>query len=119
MRGLHSSYSFFTLPVLLIPLFLLISGCKERVSEIKVSDFGAIPDDGKDDAPGILSAINSADGITKTIPVFDKGRYDIYGSAMDDSGHFKPGIEILNKNELTIDGNGSELTGHADPASSR
>ena len=32
-------------------------GCSKSTLEIKVKDFGAIPDDNKDDTPAILSAI--------------------------------------------------------------
>ncbi len=87
-------------------------GCTGSISEINVRDFGAIPGDGKDDTPAIISAIKACKGNTNSKLLFDFGTYDIYGSQKDGRGNFKPAIDIENVTDLTIDGNGSELIGH-------
>ena len=87
-------------------------GCTGSISEIKVREFGAIPGDGKDDAPSILKAIEAVKSKKKSQLIFDFGTYDIYGSQKDGRGNFTPSIDIKDITNLTIDGNGSELIGH-------
>lgn len=99
---------------LLILLMALVSftGCTKATSEIKVRDFGAIPDDNKDDTPAILSAIEACKSKKNSNLLFEPGSYDIYGSKKDKRGNFEPSIEIENLSHLTIDGKGAEFIGH-------
>jgi polygalacturonase len=95
-------------------LFTAISffGCSETVSEINVKDFGAIPNDGKDDTPAIIKALQACNNNTNSKLIFDFGTYDIYGSQKDERGNFNPSVVIKNLSNLTIEGNGSEFVGH-------
>jgi parallel beta-helix repeat protein len=95
----------------------LISGisffsCSKITSEIKVADFGAIPNDAKDDTPSILSAIEACKNKKNLKLVFESGRYDIFGSKKDKQGDWYPAIVISDIGNLTIEGNGSEFIGH-------
>jgi parallel beta-helix repeat protein len=95
--------------------FILITsfpGCSVSTMEIKVRDFGAIPDDGKDDTQAIISAIESCKNNRNSELVFESGSYDIYGSKKDNRGNFGPAVDIINVSNLTIDGRGSEFVGH-------
>ena len=87
-------------------------GCSKTVSEINVKDFGAIPNDGKDDTPAIIKALEECKGKTSSKLIFDFGTYDIYGSQKDERGNFLPSVDIKNPDNLTIEGNGSEFVGH-------
>ena len=81
-------------------------------SIIKVTDFGALPGDNKDDTPAIISAVKACKHKKNPKLVFESGSYDIYGSQKNERGNFMPAIEINSINGLTIEGNGSELIGH-------
>ncbi len=87
-------------------------GCSKSTLEIKVKDFGAVPDDNKDDTPSILSAIEACKNKKKSKLVFEFGSYDIYGSQKNERGNFEPAINMKNVSNLTIEGNGSEFIGH-------
>ena len=95
-------------------LFFVTSffGCSKTVSEINVKDFGAIPNDGKDDTPSIIKALEACNSKTSSKLIFDFGKYDIYGSQKDERNDFLPSIVIKNFSNLTIEGNGSEFVGH-------
>jgi len=80
--------------------------------EIKVKDFGAIPNDKKDDTPAILSALKACKNKANPKLIFESGAYDIYGSQKNSRGNFDPSITIENIDNLTIEGNGAELIGH-------
>jgi hypothetical protein len=88
------------------------SGCSKTVSEINVKDFGAIPNDGRDDTPAINKAIDACKGKTISKLIFESGTYDIYGSQKDERNNFLPSVLIKNISNLTIEGNGSEFVGH-------
>jgi polygalacturonase len=87
-------------------------GCSKTSQEIRVTDFGAVPNDNKDDAPAIISAIGSCKNKKNSKLVFESGTYDIYGRQKDKRGNFNPAIDIKNVSNLTIEGNGSEFIGH-------
>jgi parallel beta-helix repeat protein len=90
----------------------LFFNCSRLTVEIKVRDFGAVPDDKKDDTQAILSAINACKNKKNSKLVFEFGTYDIYGSQKDERANFEAAIEIKNISNLTIEGNGSEFIGH-------
>jgi polygalacturonase len=87
-------------------------GCSKTVSEINVKDFGAIPNDGKDDTPAISKALEACISKTSSKLIFEFGTYDIYGSHKDEHSNFSPSLVIKNVSNLTIEGNGSEFVGH-------
>jgi len=87
-------------------------GCSGSISEIKVRDFGAIPNDGKDDTPTILKAIEACKSKTNSKLIFEFGFYDIHGSQKDERVNFEPSIDIKNVTNMTLEGNGSEFIGH-------
>lgn len=100
-------------------LFLVLSiiiisfyNCSNPVIEIKVADFGALPNDGKNDELAILSAIDSYKGSQSAKLVFELGTYDIGGGKKNERGHSQPSLDIKNIKNMTIEGNGAELIGH-------
>lgn len=81
---------------------------------IKLSDFGAKPNDGKNDAPAITKALNFCKKLTSTGSavklVFEKGTYDLFSNPKQERrSHI---INLQNANDIIIDGNGSELIIH-------
>lgn len=100
--------------ILLVSIILAISllRCSTQAPEIKVSDFGATPNDNKDDTQAILLAMEACKEKKNPTLVFEFGSYDIHGMKKDTKGNFEPALNIKNINNLTIDGNGAELIGH-------
>ncbi|MEP7110472.1 MAG: hypothetical protein ABI760_20930 [Ferruginibacter sp.] len=99
--------------ILLLIIGSIITPCLfAQTIIIKVTDFGAVANDGKDDTPGILSAIEACKHKNKSKLVFEFGTYDVYGSKKDSGGRFEPAIDLENISNLTIEGNGSEFIGH-------
>jgi hypothetical protein len=86
--------------------------CSKVTLEIKVTDFGAVPNDGKNDAPAILSAIEACKGKQIAKLVFPSGTYDIYGGQKNERGRSQSSLDINNVKNMTIEGNGSEFIGH-------
>lgn len=76
--------------------------------DIKVSDYGAKPNDGKDDGEAIMKALKICEKFSKSGMnirlVFEKGTYDLFTNKNDT--HL---IEIEDANNLVIDGNGAEI----------
>ena len=79
--------------------------------EVKLSDFGALPNDGKDDGPAFRKALEFCKKFAKTgVGVkltFFKGKYDFF----EGKNRFHL-IELKNANNIIIDGNGSEIIIH-------
>ena len=80
-------------------------------SEVKLTDFGAIPNDGKDDGPALRKALAFCKKFSKTgfavKLTFLKGRYDLF----EGKNRFHL-IELKNANNIIIDGNDSEIIIH-------
>jgi hypothetical protein len=80
-------------------------------SEVKLTDFGAIPDDGKDDGPALRKALEFCKKFSKTgfavKLTFLKGRYDLF----EGKNRFHL-IELKHANNIIIDGNDSEIIIH-------
>ncbi len=95
-------------------IFPAILSCSrsDRVSEVRVSDFGAVPNDGKDDTEAIIAALKTCEGKKNVTLVFEIGSYDIYGGKKNERGGLNPAIEVNGFIDLTIDGCGAELIGH-------
>lgn len=82
-------------------------------SVVRVIDFGAVPDDGKDDTSALqyaISYIKSIDEREEISLVFEPGIYDIQGYLK--LGGQIPSVTIEGINNLTIDGQGAELINH-------
>lgn len=77
-------------------LALLVSFSCAAAKEFSVTEYGAFPNDGKDDARALRQAVDSCGQGDRL--VFEKGTYDLFAS-----------IEIKHKTGLEVDGNGSTL----------
>jgi hypothetical protein len=78
--------------------------------EVRVTDFGALPDDGRDDTQAVIAAVSSCRKLDRPTLVFPKGRYDFFaGANPGDSNH---AIVLDRLANLTIDGQGSTLVFH-------
>src|SRR5262249_49769646 len=82
----------------------------QTAQQVRVTDFGARPDDGRDDTVAVLAAIAFCRKFDKPTLVFPKGRYDIFAGANPDSSDYAFVVEKLAN--LTIDGQGSTLIFH-------
>jgi parallel beta-helix repeat protein len=98
--------------ILVYSLSILNFSCSGPNVEVKVTAFGAVPGDGKDDTPSILAALENCKGKKNVILTFEIGLYDIFGSQKDEEGNFRPSIQVHGMDHLTIDGHGAELIGH-------
>lgn len=80
------------------------------MKEIRVTDFGAVPNDGKDDTQAILAALEECKRHAPAVLVFPRGQYDVYaGSNPQNQSVLFPVSEITG---LTVDGKGSVLMVH-------
>lgn len=88
---------------------------------VHVADFGAIPDDGKDDMRAIKAAIEAskAEGIKRL--VFDKGQYDFFPTfageryvyiSNNDEGLKRIAFDLSGVSNLVIDGQGAQFMFH-------
>ena len=81
--------------------------------DVAVSDFGAIPNDGKDDATAIFKAINFCKKVGQTGTgvrlIFQKGTYDLFSNKNSKAQHI---LQINNANNLIIEGNEAEIIVH-------
>ncbi len=83
---------------------------QEGLREVRVTDFGAVPDDGKDDTQAILAALEECKRRAPCVLVFPKGRYDVHaGSNPRNRWVLFP---VSGINGLTVDGKGSTLMVH-------
>jgi parallel beta-helix repeat protein len=89
-----------------------LAGCGQKTTEIRAINFGAIPDDNQDDTKAIQSAIDACIKSGASRLKFEFGTYDISGTISDGRGNFKPSVVISDAENLTIEGNGAEFTGH-------
>jgi hypothetical protein len=79
--------------------------------DVKLTDYGAKPNDGKDDGEAISKALVmckklSTSGMNVRL-VFEKGRYDLFSNK--NNTHI---IEVNNANNIVIEGNGAEIIVH-------
>jgi len=90
---------------------------------INVSDFGAIPDDGKDDTPAIRAALDEIRTISgKTTLCFASGKYDFFAASASKANYpvtavhkqwdFVTPFHLNGLDGLTIDGGGSTFVMH-------
>ena len=78
----------------IVSLFVLFSYA--AANDISVTQYGALPNDGKDDAAALRQAVEACGQGNRL--VFAKGTYDLFTS-----------LEIKDKTSLDVDGNGSTL----------
>ena len=67
---------------------------KEKLEVLKLSDFGAVPDDGKSDSEAINSAISAARESGGAVLLFENGEYGI-SDEIKISGDFPYGLHLL------------------------
>ena len=77
-----------------------------------VIDFGAVPNDGSDDAPAIQSAVDACAKQSGSRLIFAPGTYDLQGERKNLLRRHKPSVTIKGLHDVIIDGNGAELVGH-------
>jgi parallel beta-helix repeat protein len=78
-----------------------------------LSDFGGIPDDGRDDSQAIEKALDFCKKVSLTGAaiklIFKKGTYDLFSKEANEKSHL---IYIANANNILIEGNGAEIIIH-------
>lgn len=77
------------------------------MTDIKVTDFGAIPDDGLDDAPAIQEAIRACRQVENPRLIFPSGVYHLKTPANSKRAF----IDVVDFPSITIKGDGAELMG--------
>lgn len=91
---------------LLAPSFTKAAEKDPVGTTVSATDFGAIPDDGKDDTTAILNAIAASKQHGSHQLVFPKGRYDISADFLQPS---KKSLFFEKFSDFTVDGQGSTL----------
>jgi hypothetical protein len=88
---------------------------------LDVSNFGAVPDDGKDDTLAVRTALEQAKKQSAEKLVFPKGRYDFYSDkaferyqfiSNNDEGLKRIVFDIEGLEQFTVDGQGSDFLFH-------
>jgi hypothetical protein len=82
---------------------------------LHVRDFGALPDDGKDDRPAVAAAVEKARSMDGPVQIsFEPGRYDILPATEEYTyqDHRNSGIFVENCRNLVLEGNGAQLLIH-------
>lgn len=79
--------------------------------EIHVSDYGAVPDDGRDDRSAFLAAFAESKKHPASTLVLEQGVYDLFHERLPDATADTASIVFYLENlrNLTIEGNGAEL----------
>ncbi|QHI69815.1 right-handed parallel beta-helix repeat-containing protein [Tichowtungia aerotolerans] len=89
--------------------------CLNVKATLNVRDFGAVPNDGKDDRPAIASAVLKARRMEGPVQIsFESGCYDIQ-PATDDyiySDHTNSGVFLRDCRDMVIEGNGAHMLIH-------
>ncbi len=104
-------------------IILLTTSCLSiaHSEEINVADFGAVADDGKDDARAIKAALKACEKQATSTLIFPKGQYDFFPTFMEerycfisnnDEGLKRIAFPMVGIENLTIDGQGSEFMFH-------
>jgi len=97
------------LPLLFFLVIMSMFSCTRGFVEVKVADFGAVPNDGKNDTPAIRAAIKACQDKPGVRLVFIPGTYDMHGETPTDT---RTRLEFEAYDDLTIEGNGAEIIGH-------
>lgn len=64
--------------IIAIALSAIMLSCTDStINRISITEFGAVPNDGRDDTKAIIAALDKCRGITNPILVFENGEYDI------------------------------------------
>ena len=75
---------------------------------LRAADFGATPDDGRDDRPAIQAAIDAARGREGPVRVvLGPGRFDLHAA-----GDALSILQIVHQRDLVLDGGGADLVVH-------
>lgn len=113
-----------------IATVILLIGCSranisstDKLSVINVSDFGAVPDDGKDDTHAVRAALDEIRKIKNRASLyFSPGKYDFFSdsattvhypvTAVHNQWDFVTPFHLDGLEDLTIDGGGSTFIMH-------
>ncbi|MCC4212000.1 right-handed parallel beta-helix repeat-containing protein [Leeuwenhoekiella parthenopeia] len=82
--------------------------------DVNLIDFGAVPNDGKNDTPAIMKALNFCKKISQSGPgvrlLFEKGIYDLHSNPnAPKRTHI---LDLANTKNIIVDGNGAEIIVH-------
>jgi hypothetical protein len=78
------------------------------MTEIRVTDYGAVPDDGKDDGPAIRAAFAAAKKHERPCVVFPRGKYDLSAGSVSGPNS----VEVHDFPEITVRGERAEIVGN-------
>lgn len=85
----------------------------ETKVDVNLSDFGGIPNDGKDDAVAFIKALDFCKKVTLTGTaaklILKKGKYDFFTTQENQRSHM---IVLNNAQNILIEGNGAEIIIH-------
>lgn len=81
---------------------------------VSVTDFGAVPDDGKDDTVAVAKAVQACINQPGTALIFPKGRYDFFSK--NRIGRTRYQISFVGARKLAVDGQGSRFIFHGKTA---
>ncbi|MCX5647626.1 MAG: right-handed parallel beta-helix repeat-containing protein, partial [Planctomycetota bacterium] len=94
-------------------LLLMMAKAAPAGEALKVTDFGAVPNDGKDDAPAFQAALEACAKKPGATLALAPGTYDLFGGKKDAQGvPHGPSVVAKGLRGVTIDGGGAELVGH-------
>jgi len=99
------------LSIALISIVLAVSSLALAVpagGRFDVGDYGAFPDDGKNDLPGVSKALAACAKKGGGVVVFSKGRYDLTRGPRRRGAYFS----LRGVKGMTIEGNGAVLVAH-------
>ncbi len=85
------------------------------IATLHVSEFGARPDDGKDDRPAVAAAVLRARSMDGPVQIsFEPGCYDMFPATEEFAyhDHRNSGVFVDNCRNLVLDGNGAQLLIH-------
>ena len=83
-----------------LPAFILCLSAAAQETVVRVADFGAVPNDGKNDLKQIRKAFRKAEKIGAAKIVFDAGTYDIFHSDIEESA----ALMLSHTPNVTIEG---------------
>jgi hypothetical protein len=95
------------LSIVCVPLALLITACDASRDGVNVSDFGAVPGDGKDDSKAIQAAIDHEVANGRSLVIFDAGTYEFKGLPGWDQGERRrraPYVSVEDVSGLELEG---------------
>jgi hypothetical protein len=94
--------------LILFKLLLVVSSFA-MAKTVSITDFGVQPNSGKNTTDAVKKALIANRGEENLVLLFPKGRYDFY---QDQTTKLARGFNLINQNNITIDGQGSTFIFH-------